>query len=94
MSVASYLAEGDPITCEHNILTVAFPINLSLHKESLDKLDNHALIEKNLQDLLNTRVRIEFILSKDFVKKEKVLPDNPMINSALDFFNGRVIESE
>ena len=90
MSVATYLNEGSPIKLEHNVLTVSFPKNYSLHKETLEKKENKAIIEKIICELFNINVRVNFVLSKETLQKE-VEENNPLLRSALEAFQGRVI---
>ncbi|RKY30214.1 MAG: DNA polymerase III subunit gamma/tau [Candidatus Omnitrophota bacterium] len=94
MSVATYMSEGSPIKSENNILTVAFPVNYSLHKESLEDKDNRALIEKTLTQIFNTQVRIKFVLSKDIANNKEEHHSNSFIKSAIETFKGRVIKQE
>lgn len=93
MSVATYLDEGIPTKMENNVLTVLFPMNYSLHKESLERKENKAIIEKIFSELLNTNIRVNFILSKEIAQKNSH-EANSFIKSALDTFNGRVIKEE
>lgn len=90
MSVSTYLSEGEPTKVQGNMLTVAFPKNYSLHKESLDKKENKALIEKTASELCNAELRINFILVAQ-AKHEQDAHSNPFIKSALDMFGGRVV---
>lgn len=93
ISVATYLNEGEPVKLENNILTVSFPRNYSLHKESLEKKENKAIIEKTILELLNNNLRVNFILSKEASAKADNSA-NPFIRSILDTFNGRVVKEE
>jgi len=93
MSAATYLNEGIPTKMENNVLTVSFPINCSLHKESLEGKDNKAIIERIFSELLNTNIRVNFTLSKEVAQKNGH-EANSFIKSALDTFNGRVIKEE
>ncbi len=90
MSVASYFNEGSPSRLHNNALTVSFPLNYSLHKESLEKKENKVLIEKTLSELLNNRLTINFILSQDVAGKES--QQESLIKNVLETFNGRVIK--
>ena len=90
MSVATYFNEGIPVKLEKNILTVSFPKNYSLHKESLEKRENRASIEKVLYELLKSELRVNFILSQEMARTDSVV-DDPFLKSALEKFNGRVI---
>jgi hypothetical protein len=91
MSVSTYLSEGEPTKVQGNMLTVAFPKNYSLHKESLDKKENKAMIEKAASELCNAELRVNFILVTQ-VKHEQDTHSNPFIKSALDMFGGRVVK--
>ncbi|MFH0855967.1 MAG: DNA polymerase III subunit gamma/tau [Candidatus Omnitrophota bacterium] len=93
MSVATYLSEGEPLKVLKNVLTVAFPKNYSLHKESLEKKDNRAIIEKSISDLFHASLKVNFILSQESRVKEDS-ENNSFIRSALDMFQGRVIKEE
>ena len=93
MSVATYLDEGIPTKMENNVLTISFPMNYSLHKESLERKENKAIIEKIFSELLNTNIRVNFTLSKEVAQKNSH-EANSFIKSALDTFNGRVIKEE
>lgn len=93
ISVSTYLNEGNPVKFEDNVLTVSFPKNYSLHKESLERKENRAIIEKALSESLNSELRVNFILSKESLHKDES-QHSPFIKSALDAFKGRVIREE
>jgi len=93
ISVATYLSEGEPLKVLKNVLTIAFPKNYSLHKESLEKKDNRVIIEKGIFDLFHTDLKVNFILSQESRVKEDS-ENNSFIRSALDMFQGRVIKEE
>jgi len=93
MYLANYLNEGSPVKLERNILTVSFPKNYSLHKESLEKKENKAIIEKVLSEALNTKIGVSFTLSKEEALRQES-QDNPTLKSALDAFGARVIRED
>ncbi len=93
MSLATYLHEGEPIRIERDVLTVSFPRNYSLHKESLEKKENKTIIEKSISELFNKSLRVNFILSTQARQKEDN-EKNPFIKSALEMFGGRIIKEE
>jgi hypothetical protein len=68
-------------------------VNYSLHKESLERKENKAIIEKTASGLLNTNIKVNFTLSKEMVKKDNSEAD-PFIRSALQTFNGRVVKGQ
>jgi DNA polymerase-3 subunit gamma/tau len=92
MSAATYLNEGEPVNIKNNIVTISFPKNYSLHKESLDRQENKAIIEKTISGLFNAKIRVNFILSDETSDKKEDNEDNPSLKSALQMFKGRVIK--
>ncbi len=93
MSVGTYLDEGFPLKLENNILTISFPKNYSFHKESLEKKENKAIIEKAIEDLLKVKIRLNFFLSKEEARKDKT-EDSPFVKSVLDIFNAKPLGEE
>ncbi|MFH1202552.1 MAG: DNA polymerase III subunit gamma/tau [Candidatus Omnitrophota bacterium] len=95
MSTATYLQEGAPLKIEKSLLTVGFAKSASLHREVLEKNDNKSLIENTLNNLLNTKLRINFTTTEigktgSTERKE----DESFIKSALETFRGRVFRRE
>ncbi|MCK9603843.1 MAG: DNA polymerase III subunit gamma/tau [Candidatus Omnitrophica bacterium] len=93
ISAATYLNEGEPVKLQSGILTVSFPKNYSLHKESLERKENKEAIEKVVSELLNADIMANFILSKETAVKENN-SDDSFIKSALSAFKARVIKEE
>jgi len=91
ISVATYLNEGSPVNIDSGILTISFPRNYSLHKESLEKRENKAIIEKIIAELFNSNLKVNFTLSKDSIEKSDN-QDSSFIKSALDAFKARIIK--
>jgi len=91
--VATYLSEGSLVKLEHNTLTISFPKNYSLHKESLERKENKALVEKTLSELCQANLRVNFILSKETAQRDDT-ENNPALKSALDAFGARVIRKD
>jgi len=91
MSVATYMNEASPIKLVNNVLTLSLPKNCSLHKESLERKENKAVIEKTLSETLNAQIRIDFVLSQE-ISEQQNTQDNSFIRSALEAFKGRVIK--
>ncbi len=92
MSVATYMNEGRLMKVEGGVLTVSFPKDYSLHKESLETKENRSLIEKTIAELLNVRLRVNFILSKEALPTIEDV--NPLLKSALETFKGKIIKEE
>lgn len=93
ISVATYLNEGVAVKIEKNILTIGFPKNYTLHKETLEKKENRAIIENAFSELFNVSIRTNFILTQEKPRHDNAR-DNPAVRSVLETFNGRVIKEE
>ena len=100
ISVASYLAEGEPGDIRGNIARVSFPERLSFHRESLETGENRALIEKHLSVLCGTKLRIEFDSVKDTapgaglpadLPSESSAPPEGAVQAAIGIFGGKII---
>ncbi|MFA6216431.1 MAG: DNA polymerase III subunit gamma/tau [Candidatus Omnitrophota bacterium] len=91
MSVATYLNEGAAVNMQHNLLTISLPKNCSLHKEVLEKKENKMLIEKSFSQSFNAALKVYFILSEE-QKQEHNSMDNPIVRSAMDMFQGRIVK--
>lgn len=93
MSVSTYLSEGEPTRVQGDVLTVAFPKNYSLHKESLERKENKLIIEKAISESCNASLRLHFVLASQ-VRQETDAHNNPFIRSALDMFGGRIVRED
>ncbi|MDP3041274.1 MAG: DNA polymerase III subunit gamma/tau [Candidatus Omnitrophota bacterium] len=91
MSVSTYLSEGEPTKVQGDLITVAFPKSCSLHKESLDRKENKAMVEKAVSELCNADLRVNFILVAQ-MQQDTDARSNPFIKSALEMFGGRVVK--
>jgi len=90
MHVATYLNEGNLVSLEHNTLTISFPKNCSLHKESLDKKENKEIVEKIISETCAVSPRVNFVLSKEELRRDDA-QSSPLLKSALDAFGARII---
>ena len=93
MSVSTYLSEGEPTKVQGDLVTVAFPKSCSLHKESLDRKENKAIVEKAASELCNAELRMNFILTAEMTQNVDAR-SNPFIKSALEMFGGRVVKED
>jgi DNA polymerase-3 subunit gamma/tau len=93
MSVSTYLSEGEPTKVQGDVLTVVFPKNYSLHKESLDRKENKLIIEKAVSELCNADLRLNFVLAAQ-AKQESDARSSPFIKSALEMFGGRIVKED
>ncbi|MFH1578099.1 MAG: DNA polymerase III subunit gamma/tau [Candidatus Omnitrophota bacterium] len=94
MSLATFLSEGAPLKIAKNTLTISFPENCSLHKDTLEKKENKLLIEKILSEELKKNIKVGFILSSSHSaqgKNPQKKEHDSFFHSALDTFNARLI---
>lgn len=105
MSLASYLLESKLCGYDNGLITIGFPKDYSLHREALERQDNRMLVESILEDILQRKIRIAFVIH-DFGKENsgsggngpgaselsnKEILNEPAIQSALEVFEGRVV---
>jgi len=93
MSVSTYLSEGNPTKVQGEVLTIAFPKNYLLHKESLDRKENKLIIENAIFECCNANLKVNFILDEQ-ARQGTDAHSNPFIKSALEMFGGRVVKEE
>ncbi|MCM8792650.1 MAG: DNA polymerase III subunit gamma/tau [Candidatus Omnitrophica bacterium] len=91
MSVASYLNEGTIQDFKDSILVISFAKNNSFHKEILEQKHNKVLLEKVIEDIFKTKIRLNFILSKEEVSHEE---NQSFIKSIIETFNARPINRD
>ena len=106
ISVASYLAEGEPIGFTNGLAKISFPERLSFHRESLEMEVNRKLIERHLSSLLDEPIRVEFQSVKEAAGKapgkpaafiDDIVTKNPesaeALKSAMSLFGGKIVGS-
>ena len=106
ISVASYLAEGEPVGLANGIARISFPDRLLFHRESLETEVNRKLIEKHLSSLLDEPVRVEFQSVKELLRKnngsavefvDETMTKDPesaeTLKSAMSIFGGKIVKS-
>ncbi|MBI4432993.1 MAG: DNA polymerase III subunit gamma/tau [Candidatus Omnitrophica bacterium] len=96
ISVASYLAEGEPSDLTGGLAKISFPERLNFHRETLEVQDNKKLIEKHLSALLSQNISIQFEVVKELSGKiAKSQPTSGVadnaVRSAMNIFGGRII---
>ncbi len=94
ISVATYLNEGEAVKIQGCVVTIAFPKNLSLHKDALEMKENKAIVEKAVSEALKATLRVTFILSAEAAKQSPGVKHETFIKSTLDMFEGRILKEE
>lgn len=106
MSISSYLAEGAPEDVKGNTILVGFPKELNFHREVLEEKQNKDSIEAALSQILDTPVRLQFIITDrnlegvkevkeaaPVLTKDELKKKEPVINSALNIFGGKILRA-
>ncbi|MDP6685791.1 MAG: hypothetical protein QGI05_02440, partial [Candidatus Omnitrophota bacterium] len=98
MSISSYLAEGEPEDIKGDVILVGFPKELNFHREVLEEKQNKDSVEAALSQILDSTVRLQFILTdrkleekkpeKTLLTKEELKNKEPVIDAVLDVFGG------
>ena len=91
--VANYLSEGLIQEIKDNVLVISFPKNNNLHKEMLERKENKLLIEKTIEDIFKTKIKLNLVLSKEELSP-KSKEENPLVKSIIETFNARPINRE
>jgi len=90
MSIATYLQEGVPVDFKNGMLTIGFTPALEFHKETLEHKENVLLVEKIFGEKLRAKIRVQYALV-DKMDAPQQVPDEPLIRSALETFQGKVV---
>ncbi|MBU1148418.1 MAG: DNA polymerase III subunit gamma/tau [Candidatus Omnitrophica bacterium] len=105
MSISSYLAEGIPDHTRGDTIFVGFPKELNFHREVLEEKHNKPSIEAALSQILDTPVKLQFILSERTLEepkesaspalltKDELKKKEPVIDSALNIFGGKILRA-
>ena len=91
MSLATFLQEGAPLEVKGNKLVIGFSQEYAFHKETLEHQENKQVVEDIFAEKLRTRVVIEYVMVDQLDASEHVVLDEPMIQTALDTFQGKVV---
>lgn len=92
VSAAHYLEEAMPVKISGGVLTIGFPRRASFSREALERKENHSLLEKTWKDILGHTIKIHFVVSPDIDPPKPVHEEaDPLLQSALDTFQGKVI---
>ncbi|MBU1147818.1 MAG: hypothetical protein KKD11_05635, partial [Candidatus Omnitrophica bacterium] len=108
MSISSYLAEGIPDHTKGDTIFVGFSKELNFHREVLEEKHNKPSIEAALSQILDTSVKLQFILTERTLEesresraaepsalltKDELKKKEPVIDSALNIFGGKILRA-
>ena len=102
MSISSYLAEGEPDSVKGNTIIIGFPRELNFHREVLEEKQSKDAIEQALSQIMDMPVKMSFVATDRKLKgpvpdaddvKEELKTKEPVIDSALNIFGGRIFKS-
>jgi hypothetical protein len=87
------LSKGAPVAYENGCLTICFDRQFTFHRNTVALEENKVIIEKTMQHSLGCTLQLTFLL-KDGEKEqtEENLRDHPLVQQALDLFEGNIIE--
>jgi len=104
MSTSTYLSEGAPDSVNGNTILIAFPRQLNFHREVLEEKHNKDSVEAALSQILDMQVRLQFVATDRemqkpetaeglTVTKEELKKKEPIIDTALNIFGGKILRS-
>ncbi|MFH1038022.1 MAG: DNA polymerase III subunit gamma/tau [PVC group bacterium] len=102
----AYLTEAEPGPLEDGVLTVYFNEEFDFHREALESPPKRSYMETLLKNKLGFPVRLAFAVRADNSssrepvetppsspeKKKTIIRENPLIESALEMFDGSILE--
>lgn len=101
MFLASSLELGRMTGLDDRGLTIAFPKEYNFYKENLERPENKKIIETKAKQVFGRNVKVKFVLDKHSpvassgepgsLEAPKKTPTEPIIQSALKIFQGRII---
>ncbi len=104
MFVATSLELGKAVALKEKVLTIAFPEEYNFYKETLEHQENKKVIEAKAKEIFRRDLRVEFILDKNLQpvsSEDRQKPKDthgkktfaePLIQSALKIFQGRIVK--
>jgi flagellar motor switch/type III secretory pathway protein FliN len=104
MSISSYLAEGDPDSIKKNTVFVTFPREFNFHREVLEESHNKSSIESALSQILDSPVKLQFVITDRKSKepdleppppgREELKKKEPIIDTTLNIFGGKILRTK
>ncbi|MGM0437424.1 MAG: DNA polymerase III subunit gamma/tau [Bacillota bacterium] len=99
----AYLKEGNVSKVENSTIFIEFPENKKFHRSGAEK--NKKLIKKKVSRVLSKNCELEFVVKGEYninnggdqtsknKKTKKKLEDDDLVNTVLEMFDGKVIET-
>ncbi len=103
----AYLIQGEPGEIEDGVVTIYFREEFDFHREALESSPKRSYMENLLSNKIGAPVRLAFQVkspapgtneppppdrSRPAAKKGSLIRDNPLVEAALDKFDGTVID--
>lgn len=104
ISISSYLAEGEPDSVKGDTVIIGFPKEFNFHREVLEEKHSKDAIEQAFSQIMDMPIKISFVATDMKPKenpaassvaeiKEISKTKDPVIDSALNMFGGRIFKS-
>lgn len=91
MSTATFLNEGLPVELRGSVLNICLPKHCILHKESLEEKNSRQIIEEHMAQIFRSQLRLHITLCKEENPQQAPAAEQPVIKSALNLFNARLL---
>ena len=100
----AYLKEGKVSKVENNTIFIEFPKNKKFHRNGAEK--NEKLVKKIVSRVLSKNCELEFVVKGEYninnggdqtsknKKTKKKSEENDLVNTVLEMFDGKVIETD
>lgn len=98
ISLHALIMEGKPLSIKNNILTIAFEDGFRFHKEAIEKSENKELVQKIINNCLNSNIEIKFAMEDDIVdvneEKQEEEQGEELIQKVIDTFGEELVKIE
>ncbi|SCG82823.1 DNA polymerase III subunits gamma and tau [Proteiniborus sp. DW1] len=98
ISLHALIMEGKPLSIKNNILTIAFEDGFRFHKEAIEKSENKELVQKIINNCLNSNIEIKFAMEDDIVdvneEKQEEKQGEELIQKVIDTFGEELVKIE
>lgn len=92
VTLKAFLDKAIPQMVEEGVLIVTFPSDARFHKEMMEKREYGGVFEEAFREILNLKIKIEYRVADEGLRKGNVEGRSPLIEKIVDFFDGEIID--
>ena len=94
ISIYALLLEGEVVSFENNLLTIAYKEGFGFHKEAISAPNNKPFVEEIISEHFKKPIDMTFIMANKLTKSNPIKEDNKdkAINGVIDLFGEDIVE--